>query len=587
MQSAHGDTDVANKEMQIIHREFINERDARINHPDSHSRLRNIDNLIDMGFNLTRFSPILMVRDTVPQTTVGTGTTTPVPTSTPWPNGRSHLHNSDPIPKRKHMHAQKLHNPFTGIIGQPESQKLTGPESGPKYLGTNDSTPTFDMKFYPGEIPFKNQGTSTSPPQHVEPVETQTTPVNTPRGTSGTQMSPPSVANTQNDNQTTRNFPPKPNAGKGGKKNTSHNIQTRSQPQPSTSNSGTNPTSAFQFRNLGTGRPHIQCSACGGYDHFRKECHQNNFCTKCRTRSHATHMCGAPLNTGSNNICVYCGSTQHTLGNCTSWPNNNREEPRSTPRDLHSHGPYQGAYTENSGLPGGNQSHTMNFRQASTENSEKDIPDRHRGYTNNRNASLSYRDYRYNQNRAGHQQPRFDKRYNKQYSPNYNHYLYQPSPPVSIAGPDLSATLIDLANIQSRSLDIMVANQKSQQDVYNELTRAKRDKANDAMFAAINTYNGINREMFEEWIDALDQACRISGCDFRTEIINKSIGAVSKVDLTSGNCLDDQLLANLFPDTPTMNQAREDLRNMRQQEKESVMVYAYRWGRALVRSSAI
>ena len=29
----------------------------------------------------------------------------------------------------------------------------------------------------------------------------------------------------------------------------------------------------------------------------------------------------------------------------------------------------------------------------------------------------------------------------------------------------------------------MVANQKSQQDVYNELTRANRDKTNDAMFA--------------------------------------------------------------------------------------------------------
>ena len=136
----------------------------------------------------------------------------------------------------------------------------------------------------------------------------------------------------------------------------------------------------------------------------------------------------------------------------------------------------------------------------------------------------------------------------------------------------------------------MVANQKSQQDIYNELTRANRDKANDAMFAAIKTYDGTDRGIFEEWIDELDQACRISGHDFRTEIIKKLIGAVCKVVLTSGDCSDDQLLANLrscFSDAPTMNQAREDLRNMRQREKESVMVYAYRWGRALVRSSAI
>ena len=69
-------------------------------------------------------------------------------------------------------------------------------------------------------------------------------------------------------------------------------------------------------------------------------------------------------------------------------------------------------------------------------------------------------------------------------SPNYN---YQPSPQVSVTRPDLSTTVINLANIQSRSLDLMVANQKSQQDVYNELTRANRDKANDAMVAAIKT----------------------------------------------------------------------------------------------------
>ena len=81
------------------------------------------------------------------------------------------------------------------------------------------------------------------------------------------------------------------------------------------------------------------------------------------------------------------------------------------------------------------------------------------------NDPFPYKDYRYDQDRTGHQQKnRFDERYNRQYSPNY--IYYQPSPLVSIAGPDLSVTLIDLANIQSRSLDLMVTNQKSQQDVY-------------------------------------------------------------------------------------------------------------------------
>ena len=46
-------------------------------------------------------------------------------------------------------------------------------------------------------------------------------------------------------------------------------------------------------------------------------------------------------------------------------------------------------------------------------------------------------------------------------------------------------------------------------------------------------------------------------------------------------------LRSCFSDAPMMNQAREDLRNMKQQEKESFMVYTYRWGRALVRSAGI
>ena len=79
----------------------------------------------------------------------------------------------------------------------------------------------------------------------------------------------------------------------------------------------------------------------------------------------------------------------------------------------------------------------------------------------------------------------------------------------------------------------MVENQKNQQDIYNKLTRANKDKANDAMFAAIKIYDGTNRQLFKEWIDKLDQACGISGHDFRTEIIKKSTGAVCKVVLTS------------------------------------------------------
>ena len=127
----------------------------------------------------------------------------------------------------------------------------------------------------------------------------------------------------------------------------------------------------------------------------------------------------------------------------------------------------------------------------------------------------------------------------------------------------------------------MAANQRSQQEAFSELTRASKDKANDAMFASIKTYNGKNRQAFEDWIDEINQACRVSWHNFGTEIIKKSMGAVCQVVMSSDNCSDDELLAKLrscFSDAPTMNQAWEELRNLRQKENESITVYTYQWG---------
>ena len=90
--------------------------------------------------------------------------------------------------------------------------------------------------------------------------------------------------------ETTRNLPQQQNMGKRGRKKTSQSDQYKIQPQPGTSNSGTNKNPVIPPRNLGTGRPHMQCSACGGNNHLRKDCHQDNFCTRCRSRLHATHV---------------------------------------------------------------------------------------------------------------------------------------------------------------------------------------------------------------------------------------------------------------------------------------------------------
>ena len=73
-----------------------------------------------MGFNITEFSPIPIMRDTVPQTPVGSGTNTPVPTSIPRPNGGSCLNNSDH--NRENTH---LYNSFTSIAGQVEATETS------------------------------------------------------------------------------------------------------------------------------------------------------------------------------------------------------------------------------------------------------------------------------------------------------------------------------------------------------------------------------------------------------------------------------------------------------------------------------
>ena len=109
---------------------------------------------------------------------------------------------------------------------------------------------------------------------------------------------------------------------------------------------------------------------------------------------------------------------------------------------------------------------------------------------------------------------------------------------------------------------MMAASQRSQQEAFHKLTRASKDKVNDAMFTSIKVFDGRNRQAFEDWIDEIDQACRVSDQDFRTEIFKKSTGAVQQVVLSCNELTDDELVKKLmscFSHAPTMNEAREEL----------------------------
>ena len=80
---------------------------------------------------------------------------------------------------------------------------------------------------------------------------------------------------------------------------------------------------------------------------------------------------------------------------------------------------------------------------------------------------------------------------------------------------------MQLAEMQSRSLRFLRPQQKSQIDVYQELTRSNKEKEHNALFTSIPVFDG-DRTQCEQWLDDMDQATRISGWVLRTELIKKS-----------------------------------------------------------------
>ena len=138
------------------------------------------------------------------------------------------------------------------------------------------------------------------------------------------------------------------------------------------------------------------------------------------------------------------------------------------------------------------------------------------GKPNNNQNSFPYRDYRYSDQPR---QTRFNEKQNQMYSP----YHFAPSPALSAGSDMLSRSIMQLAETQSCSLEIFVAQQTSQIDVYQELTRSNKEKEHDTLFTSIPVFDGDHTQC-EQWLDNMDQATRISGRDLRTELIKKSTG---------------------------------------------------------------
>ena len=352
-------------------------------------------------------------------------------------------------------------------------------------------------------------------------------------------------------------------------------------------------TSAYpQSRNLGTGHPKLFCTTCGEYNHWRKDCPYDCHCDNCDSDSHATHMCRAPPKPSPTPspqpiICIYCGSSDHRSMECGNHPRDNREEghaPSPAPNW------YNWEKQRKSALADGKsngRSRNNDKPRTSGENPQRPETSRqqpqHPTQSKRNNNNFPYRDYRY------HDQPRqtrFNEKQNQLYSP----YHFAPSPALSAGSDLLSHSIMQLAETQSHSLEIFAAQQKSQIDVYQELTRSNKEKEHDALFTLIPVFDG-DRTQCEQWLDDMDQATRISGCDLRTELIKKSTGVVRNVIMMAHPDASDDDLINMiredFSDAPTMNEAREELLHMCQKPEEQMRVYVYRYGRMHQRSSGI
>ena len=552
MSHAWRESDHALQEATIIHCEFMLEQ-AHMNNT-SFSRIRNLDHITDMGYGLNRVSPILGDQQTPAQSTNPRD-----PTSTPRRN-TGHI-NKNSVPQGADTQQGGRASPYDP--DRSVENHLEGEAAGSNNNAQGAQVPS------PNTINNNNL-------IHFQTTQKRITSATGPTGQLG-------------------NGYPWP-ANKGPGRNTSNHITK----QLSVSDIFARTSAYPQSRNLGTGRPKMFCTACGGYDHWRKDCPYDCHCDNCDSDSHTTHMCRAPPKPSPTPspqpiICIYCGSSEHRSMECKNRPQDNREEGRIP-------NPVSSGYSRDRQWKPATASSDSSYKtNARSKNSEKtgttsdkprrpEIGRQHQqppqcptqGKPNNKN-NFPYRDYRYSDQPR---QTRFDEEQNQRYSPQH----FAPSPALSTGSDLLSRSIMQLAEMQSHSLEIFAAQQKSQIEVYQELTRSNKEKEHDALFTSIPVFDG-DRTQCEQWLDDMDQATRISGRDLRTELIKKSTGVVRQVIMMAHPDASDDELINLiredFSDAPTMNEAREELLHMRQKPEEQMRVYVYRYGRMHQWSSGI
>ena len=144
----------------------------------------------------------------------------------------------------------------------------------------------------------------------------------------------------------------------------------------------------------------------------------------------------------SPQICVYCGSIEHSSSNCCRRPWDNREQPCSTPKSLRRD---QQANAENLGNAMGRTAPMSANTQGHPPQpqSQRSNAGTSANTGHNNRSSQYYRNYNYDY-RESQKQPhtRFDKRYNQRYSPP----IFPPTPSLNSSFPEvLSKSLLQIA----------------------------------------------------------------------------------------------------------------------------------------------
>ena len=228
-------------------------------------------------------------------------------------------------------------------------------------------------------------------------------------------------------------------------------------------------------------------------------------------------------------------------------------------------------------------SYQSQFQRSNSKNSGNAGP-------NNR-FSQSFRNTNNNSDyRESQRQPhaRFDERYNQRYSPP----VFPPTPSLNSSFPEaLSRSLLQIAENQLRTIDVIKASQEAQAAAYREMTKANKLRDDDALFYSIEVYDGSNPTKFERWIDSIDQATCITGRDLRKELLKKSDSVIrNTLSMMDNSWSDDAIIAKLcqdFSSLSTMNRAREELKNLYEEPGEPITVFIYKYGQMHYLSTGI